>query len=134
MVIHLDTSLLVDVLREQARRRHGPATAFIEEHADDTIGLSAFVVCELEAGAARAADPERERARVRGLLQTLAVAFPDERFAPTYAELLRRVARGRTVSTMDLLIATSAVVDDVPLATRNRRHFDDVPGLRVLTY
>jgi predicted nucleic acid-binding protein len=35
---------------------------------------------------------------------------------------------------MDLLIATTARVDDVPLLTANVRHFAMVPDLEVMTY
>jgi predicted nucleic acid-binding protein len=35
---------------------------------------------------------------------------------------------------MDLLIATGALVDEAPLATRNVKDFRRVPGLKVLSY
>ena len=35
---------------------------------------------------------------------------------------------------MDLRIATSAIVEDAPLVTRNVKDFSKVPGLRVLEY
>jgi predicted nucleic acid-binding protein len=35
---------------------------------------------------------------------------------------------------MDLLIATAAVLDGVPLVTRNARHFSQVPGLSIEHY
>ena len=35
---------------------------------------------------------------------------------------------------MDLMIATAAVVDEASLVTRNRRHFDRVPGVDVVSY
>jgi predicted nucleic acid-binding protein len=41
---------------------------------------------------------------------------------------------GKAISAMDLLIATSAVLDDAPLVTRNTRDFSRVPGLRLLRY
>jgi tRNA(fMet)-specific endonuclease VapC len=134
-VIHVDSSFLVDLLREQARQRPGPATAFLESHARESLGASVFVACELEAGAARAAHPDRERSRVRGFLHALAIVYPDERFAATYGELFARIAaRGHTVSQMDLLIATAAVVDGVPLVTASEKHFAVVPDLRVVSY
>lgn len=134
-MIHLDTSFVIHLLREQARGRSGRATAFLERHAEAELSLSVFVVCELEAGAARAAHPDRERARLRTILQAVTVSYPDARFAPTYGDLLARIlAAGRSVSTMDLLIATAAVVDGADLATLNRRHFEPIPGLRLSTY
>jgi tRNA(fMet)-specific endonuclease VapC len=135
MVIHLDSSYLIDLLREQARGTTGRATSFLEKHASDHFVTSVFVVCELEAGAANAASPDREQARVRVLLQAINVLYPDERFAPAYGELLVTLYKaGKTPSTMDLLIATAAVVDGAPIATANRRHFADIPGLDLLSY
>jgi tRNA(fMet)-specific endonuclease VapC len=134
-VTHVDSSFLIDLLREHARQRPGPATGFLESHAGESLGASVFVACELEAGGGRAAHPDRERSRVRGLLQSLAIAYPDERFAATYGELFARImARGHTVSQMDLLIATAAIVDGVPLLTANEKHFAVVPDLRVVSY
>lgn len=135
MVIHADSTFLIDLLREQRRGKPGKAAAFLERHAADHIVLPVFVACELEAGAANAAAPDRERARLRVLLQSISVVYPDERFAPAYGDLLVRIQRaGRTVATMDLLVATGAVVDAAAVVTANARHFRVVPGLTVLEY
>lgn len=42
--------------------------------------------------------------------------------------------RGEVISTIDLLIATAAVPDGVPLVTRNAREFERVPSLHILSY
>lgn len=134
-MIHLDTSFVIDLMREQARQRPGRATAFLEAHAGDQLGASVFAICELEAGAARASRPDRERARLRTVVQTLSIAYPDERFAPIYGDLLRRVhASGHSVSVMDLLIATSTLADDAELVTAKQKHFAQIPDLRLLPY
>jgi predicted nucleic acid-binding protein len=135
VVIHADSSYLIDLLREQARGKRGHATAFLEQHAADHLAASVFVVCELEAGAANATSTDREQARLRALIEVLTVVYPDERFAPVYGDALVKLQRtGKTVATMDLLIATAAVVDSAALVTANRRHFDMIPGLDVLGY
>lgn len=134
-MIHLDTSVLIDLMREHTRGRPGRATAFFESRPSEAFGVSVFAVCELEAGAARSAQPDRERARLRTVIQALSISYPDERFAPTYGDLLARVLMsGRTAAAMDLLIATCAVVDDVQLVTGNRKHFAAIPGVRLLSY
>lgn len=134
-MIHTDSSYLIDLLREQARGKSGKASAFLDEHATDHLVASVFVVCELEAGAANASSTDRELARVRALFQALTVVYPDERFAPVYGDALIKLQRaGKSVDTMDLLIATSAVVDNAALVTANRRHFDVIPGLEVFGY
>jgi len=41
---------------------------------------------------------------------------------------------GQTIGTMDLLIATAALVDRAPLVACNRDEFRRVPGLDVIAY
>jgi tRNA(fMet)-specific endonuclease VapC len=135
-VIHLDSSLLIDLLRETLRERPGPAFDALES-LDDTelLGVSVHVVCELRAGAELARKPIKEHEELDRLLSGLVVAYPDDRFAPAYARLLAAIQRsGRSVAAMDLLIATAAILDDAPLMTRNARDFLRVPGLRVVGY
>jgi tRNA(fMet)-specific endonuclease VapC len=135
-VIHLDTTFLVDLLREQRRDRFGPASSYLESLPDDEVlGVSVHVACELMAGAYRAGAPTGEIERLSHLLNVLVVRYPDERFAAVCGQLLGRIrASGVSVNTMDLLIATAAVIDRAALVTRNSRHFAVVPGLTVDSY
>jgi tRNA(fMet)-specific endonuclease VapC len=135
-MIHLDSSTLIDLLRETARERPGAAfdaLESIDEH--EVLGVSVHVVCELRAGAELARRPLKEHEALDHLLSGLVVAYPDARFAPTYARLLAATHRvSRAVAAMDLLIGTAAVVEDAALLTRNVKDFSRVPGLRVLGY
>jgi predicted nucleic acid-binding protein len=134
-VTHLDTAFIVDLLREQARGARGPAHRLLDGLSDEELAVPVFVACELEAGAARAANPERERTRVRALLDAIPTVFPGEGFAATYGDLLNQVhSAGRSIAVMDLLIATGAVAANAALATPNHRHFEVVPGLTLHTY
>lgn len=134
-MIHLDTAYVVDLLREAGRGEEGPATALLDHMADEELGISVHAVCELHAGAELSSDPERERGRVEALVAPLAIAIPDETFPTTYGRLLAELhRRGEGISTMDLLIATAAVVDQARVVTRDARHFERVPGLHVLSY
>ena len=49
-------------------------------------------------------------------------------FARTRADLR---SRGMRIPDLDLLIAATAIEHGLTLLTRNRRHFDRVPGLRL---
>ena len=49
-------------------------------------------------------------------------------------EAIELIEVGPDQKKMDLLIATSAVVDGAALVTANRRHFDVIPGLEVFGY
>lgn len=132
---HLDTSYLIDLLREIARVEEGPASAVLDRLADEELAVSVHVLCELHAGAELSRDPDGEHPRVGELTRPLALSVPSEGFAPEYARLLAELRRrGETISTMDLLIATGALVDGADLVTRNARDFERVPGLRVISY
>jgi len=135
-VIHLDSSALIDLLRETSRERLGAAfDAFESMDENQVLGVSVHVMCELRAGAELSRKPLKEHDALDQLFSSLAIAYPDARFAPTYARLLAAVERtGRPIAAMDLLIATAAIVDDAALLTRNVKDFSRVPGLRVLRY
>ena len=135
-MIHLDSSFLIDLLRETARDRPGQAFDLIESlDASEVLGVSVHVACELRAGAELSRHAMREHEGLDQLLSGLLVVYPDDRFAPAYARLLAATTRGgRPVAAMDLLIATAATLDDAPLVTKNVKDFSRVPGLRVLDY
>jgi predicted nucleic acid-binding protein len=119
----------VDLLREARRQELGPATRFLDSHAQEELCASVLVSCELHAGAALAPRPSVERARVQQLCEVLRIVYPDERSAPVYGQLLASLTRGGvSISNMDLLIATSAVIEEAPLATRNVKDCRKVPG------
>ena len=129
-----DTDFVIDLLREQRRGLAGRAHKKLHQLGDTPVRLSVFVVCELEAGASLSQDPE-ERQRVHSLCEQFEVVYPDTHFAPLYGETLAALKRQRyTVAMMDLLIGTQTLVEHDTLITRNRRHFQKIPNLRVEDY
>lgn len=134
-MIHLDTTFLVDAIRESRRGVDGPARRWLADHGGEPLAVSIFVLCELLVGAELHAEAEAERRRVRETCGGLPVAPPDERLADAYARVHGGLARrGEALATMDLLIAATALTHDAALLTANDAHFARVPGLRVLSY
>jgi tRNA(fMet)-specific endonuclease VapC len=135
-VIHLDSSFLIDLLREHGRERPGPAFDCIESlEPSEVLAVSVHVVSELRAGAELARRPLAEHEALDQLFGGLLVVYPDERFAPAYGRLFAASSRkSAPMSSMDLLIATAAAIDDAPLVTRNVKDFARVPGLRLIEY
>src|SRR5437763_2827385 len=132
-MMHADTSFLVDLLRESRRRLPGPATALLDRIQGEELRIGVHVACELLAGAEFYVRPSRER--VQRLCAELQIVYPDERFPPTYARLLASQERKRQrIATMDLLIATAAVVDGAALVTGNPKDFSRITGLEVVAY
>ena len=134
-MIHLDTSFLIDLLRETARNEEGRAHAFLGTIVDDPIGISVFVFCELLMGAELSAKPARETERIQELAASLHIDYPGELFASAFAKHYARQERlGQRIATMDLLIATSATLADASLVSNNKKDFGRIPGLRLLEY
>lgn len=135
MILHLDTSFVVDLLREAARERKGPASAFLQQHFEDELRISLFVACELWLGVERSDRGVQERRRVDELMTVVPVALPGATLPPVYGRTLAGLQRrGEVIATMDLLIASSALVEGAPLVTRNASHFERVPDLKLLSY
>lgn len=68
-------------------------------------------------------------------MSSLALALPGEEVARQYGRLLAELERrGQLISTMDLLIAATALAEGAPLVTGNRRHFERIHGLEILDY
>ena len=135
-MIHLDTTFVVDLIREQRRGHFGPASECLEALPDgEVLAVSVHVVCELMAGALSARAPSTEVERVSQLCDALLVQYPNHRFAAEYGRLLSHIrTSGSPMPVMDLLIGTAAVLDEAPLLTRNVRHFSRIPGLKVERY
>ena len=131
---HVDTSFIIDLAREQAKGVAGGATKLLHTLEHEEIGQSVFVACELEVGALGSVNSARERERVRRICGSMALIFPDDRFVAAYGALFQALAAGVTIPTMDLLIATIAVVEGAPLVTSNRKHFEPIRGLEILGY
>ena len=134
-MIHLDTTFLVDAIRESRRGHEGPARRWLAENSHEDLALSVFVLAELLVGAELHVAPDRERQRVLQVLGDLPVVEPDQRLASTYASVHAALTRrGEPIGTMDLLIGCTALNDDAALLTGNRSHFARIVGLRVVGY
>lgn len=135
MVIHLDTTFLVDAIREARRHEDGPARSWLAENRREKLALSVFVLAELLVGAELHAESDRERRRVFQICGPLPVVAPDRRLADTYASVHAGLLRqGTPLATMDLLIGCTALNEGAALLTANRDHFNRIVGLRVLGY
>lgn len=101
----------------------------------DEVAISLFVACELAAGVALASRADEERARVQAACANLRLVYPDQGFADSYGGILGALKRaGRTVGTMDILIATAAIQEKARLVTRNEKDFVAIPGVELIPY
>ncbi|MFL6195910.1 MAG: type II toxin-antitoxin system VapC family toxin [Thermoanaerobaculia bacterium] len=134
-MIHLDTSCAIDLLRETRRGENGPATRFVSALDLQEVVISLFVQCELFVGAELSQRVSQTREEILRFCSRVSVVYPDQRFPRAYSVLLSALRRSRQeIGMMDVLIATQALVEGALLVTRNVKHFERVPDLRILTY
>lgn len=118
----VDSDVLIDALR--GRREAADRIAF--ELRSGTLATTAISVFELLSGATRPADREL----IQRLLQPMPILAADEESALRAAEVRRLLdAAGTPIGMADYLIAGICLSHSAVLLTRNRRHFERVPGL-----
>lgn len=117
----VDTDLVIDYLRDR-----GPGAVLVEELGRASrLRLTAVTAFELGSGTDF---PGREVA-IRALLARGTVPL-DREAALRAGEVFRALrAAGRGIGVPDTLQAGCCLRRGLPLATRNRRHFERVPGL-----
>jgi tRNA(fMet)-specific endonuclease VapC len=134
-LIHVDATFVIDFLRETQRKRRGPASDFLASTIRDDLVISVFVACELFAGVHASQRSEEERERVQRFCTEFRVVYPDERCAETFGWLSHSLQRsGQMIGTMDVLIASLALIEGAPLVTRNVKHFKRIPNLEIISY
>ena len=124
MIVHLDTSALVDALTGPRRSLDRLTTLVQEEH---RIGVSTIVLYEWLRGPRTPAELDVQEELFP---REAAVGFGTAE-AHTAAQLYKRLkrARGREI---DLAIAACALTSGASLWTLNRTDFQDIPDLRVI--
>lgn len=123
-LIVADSDVLIDALRGRPA-----AEARVErELRGRRLATTAVTVFELFAGART----QRERRAIERLLTALTILPFDELAAESAAGIRQALEQGGAgIGMADYLIAGICVSRSASLLTRNRRHFDRVPGLSV---
>jgi len=124
-MIVADTDVLIDYLAGTQ-----PAADQVRAYAEsDSLQTSAITCFELLSGAR---DNKRGN-RVRRLVAAIPVLPLDREAAGVAAVVRQRLARsGAPIRMADSLIAGVAMAHNLPLLTRNRKHFENIEGLRLL--
>jgi tRNA(fMet)-specific endonuclease VapC len=122
-MIVADTDVLIDYLHD---RGEAEAVEFsLRRGALRTTVITRF---ELLSGAKTA----KQLTRVRQLLDAIPSLDLDAQAADAASEIRRSLERsGATIGMADSLIAGTVLSAGGDLLTRNRRHFERVPGLRL---
>jgi tRNA(fMet)-specific endonuclease VapC len=125
-VILADTDVLIDYLNGKQ-----PIFDQVSEYIrSDNLQTSSVNCFELLSGARSG----KRADRVHRLVDTIAVLPLDLDSARKAAEVRQRLEEsGGSIGMADSLVAGIALANDLPLMTRNRKHFEAVEGLRLIS-
>ena len=124
----LDTNTCVEVIR----RRSVAVMARFRGFPAGELGLSVITLCELEFGAAKSADPLKNKSLLLNFCAPLRIFPFESASAVPYGPLRAHLERaGTSIGPLDMLIASHALSLNLTLVTANEREFRRVPGLKV---
>ncbi len=125
----VDTDWVIDCLNciERVAQR-------LDELRPRGIGLSMVSLAELYEGVFGAADPQAREQELQAFLADVEIVDLDSEVCRVFAEERRRLRAVRSlIGDFDLLIGATALRHNLTLLTNNRRHFERVQGLTVLS-
>ncbi|MGA2401430.1 MAG: type II toxin-antitoxin system VapC family toxin [Syntrophobacteraceae bacterium] len=128
MLFMLDTNICIYIIKNhpvevlQKLKRFSPSD----------LVISAITVCELEYGASKSSNPEKNRQTLIKFLAPFEICPLGEQAAAHYGDIRAHLERsGKLIGAMDLLIAAHARSLSLTIVTNNLKEFDRVPGLRI---
>ena len=132
VALALDTNVVVDLMRHEAAVRANYDRAV---EAGSSFCISVVVLQELIFGAEASDDVARERAKIDQLLHEIEVVP----FEPADADVGGRAQaamkkRGRKAPIGDFIVGVHALAREATLVTANTRHFENIPGLKLLDW
>lgn len=127
----LDTTFLVDVLRGS----QSVTEAMEEVDKTGTGAVSSISVMEVWEGIRLADASNQERQRVKQLLEEVREVEFDRHCAIQAGEISAELRQtGSQIEPPDVMIAGTALANDMPVVTRNVEHFERIEELEILTY
>lgn len=133
-MICVDTTFLIDLWRHRHVQDH-PTVALLRNAAGETFAVPAHAAGEFLEGAACISQERFQEALV--FLAPFNIGTMSLETAKRYASAVSDL-RGRSLlqgaSKPDLWIAAWALEHGARLATRNRKHFENVPELHLIAY
>ena len=108
------------------------ATDLIAQLSADGLAVSIIAVAEVYEGAFGVSHPAAMLAAYREFLNDYAILPLTDAIVERFAWLRTMLRRqGRLIPDMDLLIAATALEEDLTFVTRNVRHFERISGLKL---
>ncbi len=124
----LDTNVCVDLIRKKNDR----ILRRMKRRNPEELCVSSVTLSELEYGAAKSGNPDRNRLALAEFMTPLAVVPYDDAVAPVYGRVRAALEKaGTPIGPLDMMIAAHALSLGLTVVTDNEREFCRVAGLKV---
>jgi tRNA(fMet)-specific endonuclease VapC len=130
MAIILDADVLI-----AGEKGSFDLAGWLQSHAKDQFELAAITVAELWHGVERATGQHRasRESYLHALVSVLPVIPYTEQTAYHHARLWATLeSAGKMIGPYDLIVAAIALERESTIATFNKRHFANVPGVKII--
>jgi tRNA(fMet)-specific endonuclease VapC len=116
-------------------RQVDPVSKKLEELAPEGLALSVVSLAEIYEGVYYSRDPQRSKEVLNSFLSPdLEILGIDQEIAQIFGRERGRLRKeGKLIGDMDLLIASTALRQQLTLLSDNRRHFEAVEGLDIIS-
>jgi tRNA(fMet)-specific endonuclease VapC len=129
MTYLLDTNAVVEHLRSSGQ---GAISRRLSQLQPGDVAVCSVVRCELMTGLLKSTQQQQNRSNLEAFLRVLPSLPLDDACADKYAEVRAHLESNRiSIDAHDLMIAAIAMAHNLTLVTHNRKHFENIPGLRI---
>ncbi len=106
----------------------------LDELAGDGLGLSIISLAELYQGVFYSSDLKTNELALQSFMRGIPIIGVDDEICRIFArERGRLKAAGKTIGDFDLMIGSTALRHGLTLISNNRRHFERIGGLSIIS-
>ena len=127
MAYLIDTDTIIFALRGDSG-----VLAKFEENKNLPISISMITYAELVFGAKRSQNEQKNMIKVNHIRDIYPIEELNEGVMEVFADIKAKMFdRGIRIEDMDLLIAATAIYNELTLVTNNTKHFENIPNLKI---
>lgn len=127
MAYLIDTDTIIFALRNDKS-----VLAKFDENKNIPISISMITYAELVFGAKRSQNEQKNMMKVNRIRDIYPIEELSEGVMEVFAGVKAKMFnKGMKIEDMDLLIAATAIYNDLTLVTNNTKHFENIPDLKI---
>ncbi len=127
-MVCLDSDILIEFLRNNAK-----VIDFIKKITEDGKNISTTTINSFELFKGATIAPRRNPIKnIEEFLSTMNILLFDLKSSKKAAEIFENLkSKGKMIDELDILIASIAISNDETILTLNKKHFLEIPGLKI---